>query len=308
MSMNDSMDDKSGIAPDIGPAETPLLGRRLAEVREAAGLSIEDISNRLRLSSRQIKALEGDDFTVLPDAMITRGFIRNYARLLELDPEPLLEAYRAYVPSEPPRAISISSENILISDNDRRPWLVYVMGSLLIAVLLGIWLYIGEMPKKPAPQPVPQNITPAPPENPAAESLPVPALPAAERMDETSTPPAEELSLSQDSSAAGAAATPAPATEQATATAANNQPVAATGPVARLRLTFSDKSWVSVIDGNNQEVLNKTKAPGSEELVEGKSPFKIIIGNAAGSRLIYNDKPVNLEPHTRLNVARITLE
>ena len=135
MSMSDSMDN----TPEIRTAEMPLLGRRLAEAREAQGLSVEDISNRLRLSPRQIKALEEDDFTLLPDAMITRGFIRNYARLLELDPEPLLEAYRAHVPSEPPRAISIPSANIPISDSNRSPRARFMLGGRFFSRLHGAW-------------------------------------------------------------------------------------------------------------------------------------------------------------------------
>jgi cytoskeleton protein RodZ len=298
--MSDSMDETQ----DIRAAEMPVLGRHLAEAREAQGLSIEDVSNRLRLSARQIKALEEDDFTVLPEAMITRGFIRNYARLLELDPEPLLEAYRAQVPSEPPRPISISSANIPISDGSRRPWILYLLGSLLIAVLLGVWLYAQQRPGISTPNTTSVPIAEAPEStNPATvESLPVPALPLAERMGEQ---------LPADESTAATATEVSPAAENA---AVAPPPDGAAGSAAaipgtgRLELAFSDTSWVSVLDGNNQEILNKIKPAGSREVVEGKPPFKLVIGNAAGSTLTYNGKSVDLEPHTRLNVARVTLE
>ena len=295
--MNDSMDD----TPEIRVAEMPMLGRHLAEAREANGLSIEDVSNRLRLSARQIKALEEDDFTVLPEAMITRGFIRNYARLLELDPEPLLEAYRAHVPSEPPRAISIPSANIPISDSNRRPWALYLFGLLLIAVVLGVWLYADERPiiSAPTSTPVPMTETPAPTATPEpVESLPVPALPPGERMDQTSSAATEEVAPESPQPAASEVAPPDSAAIAAPSTSGT----------ARLELSFSDTSWVSVIDGNNQEVLNKTKPAGSSEVVEGKPPFKVVVGNAAVSTLTYNGKAVDLAPHTRLNVARITLE
>jgi cytoskeleton protein RodZ len=281
----------------------PVLGQQLAEAREAQGLSVEDVSNRLRLSPRQIKALEEDDFTQLPEAMITRGFIRNYARLLELDPEPLLEAYRAHVPSEPPRAISIPSANIPISDSNRRPWLLYLFGGVLIAVVLGVWLYAEERPLAPtqttAPVPMseaPVNVSPSS----SVETLPEPALPIGERV-------GEELPVTTED-AAPAAAQPLASEPEAQVDTNTANTAAAPAGQARLELSFNDTSWVSVIDGNNQEILNKTKPAGSQEVLEGKPPFKVVVGNAAASKVVFNGKPVDLTPHTRLNVARITLE
>jgi len=296
---DDAMDD----IPAIRTAETPVLGRHLQEAREAQGLAVEDISNRLRLSARQVKALEEDDFTALPDPMITRGFIRNYARLLELDPEPLLEAYRAQVPSEPPRAISIPSANIPISDSGRRPWLVFIIGGLLIGIMLFVWLYADDLSINPEQKPETVAITEAP-EPEAVESLPVPALPLAERVGEDAAAAQEPVATEEPPAAANTVeAQTVPAESVATA------PVtAATAGAAKLEFSFKDASWVSVVDGNNQEILNITKPAGSDETVNGKPPLKVVIGNAEGSTLTYNGKAIDLAPHTRLNVARITLE
>lgn len=292
----------------IRTAEPPVLGRLLQEARESLGLSVEEVSNRLRLSSRQIKALESDDFAVLPEAMITRGFIRNYARLLEIDAEPLLEAYRAYVPSEPPRAISIQSENILISGNDSRSWLVYAVGSALIVILLGVWLYVDNLPQRQSQSEaaVPDVGTPESAINDQpSESIPIPALPPAERMGED-MPAVDGTTAGGEAIVQDMAQDAAPAEQPIPAPQSNA--AASTSSMAVLRLMFSEQTWVSVIDGNNEEILNKTKSSGTEEIIEGKPPLKVVIGNAAGSKLVYNGTPVDLEPHTRLNVARITLE
>lgn len=288
--------------------QTPSLGKRLQEAREGLNLSIEDVSNRLRLSSRQIKSLEADDFATLPDAMITRGFIRNYARLLEIDAEPLLEAYRAYVPSEPPRAITLQSENILISGNDNRAWVMYLSIAALAVVLLGVWLYVDSTslpssggPVAAAPEEK-QEETAAPAANTGpAESMPIPALPAAERMDDSTYNSGEAGENADTADITGAI--PASGASQAAAA----PPVSAVA-MTKARFVFSESSWISVTDGNGNEIVNKHKPSGSEELVEGKPPLKVVIGNAAGTRLVFNDKPVELAPHTRLNVARLTLE
>lgn len=313
--MNDSVD------PDLIPADNtqaaaPLLGALLRGAREQHSLSIEDISNRLRLSPRQVKALENDDFAALPEAMITRGFIRNYARFLGMDAEPLLQAYRAFVPpADSPRAISIHSENIPISGSDERPWLMYMLASLLIALLVGAWLiYVDYVPQQAA-KPEAATKTGAAAKSGAAteggtytESLPMAALPAAERAQkDTATAVAAAPPPAAQPEPKPAPAAPAAASETAASPASNPMP-AGRDALARLKFTFNDNSWVSVTDRNNKEIFNKTKPAGSEDTVEGQPPFKVIIGNAAGSKLVFNDKPVDLAPYTKLNVARLTLE
>jgi cytoskeleton protein RodZ len=322
--MNDSVDSDlipaDNIQATAAPA-APLLGALLQGAREQHNLSIEDISNRLRLSPRQVKALENDDFAALPEAMITRGFIRNYARLLGMDVEPLLEAYRVFVPSsDSPRAISIQSENILISGSNKRPWLMYMLASLVIALLVGAWLiYVDYVPEQFAQQTAkPVSATKAETAaEPGAttesgtytESLPMAALPAAERAQEdTAAQGAAQPSPAIQPEAKPAPAAPAVAGEAATSPAGNPTPLAGEKALAKLKFTFSDHTWVSVTDRNNKEIFNKTKPAGSEDTVEGQPPFKVVIGNAAGSKLVFNDKPVDLAPYTKLNVAHLTLE
>ena len=66
------------------------VGPRLRAAREAQGLSVEEAAGRLRLMHRQIDAMEREDFESLGQPVFARGFVRNYARLLGLDPDALL--------------------------------------------------------------------------------------------------------------------------------------------------------------------------------------------------------------------------
>src|SRR5450830_743337 len=97
--------------------QAPLIGGALLKAaREQKKLTIEDISSRLRLSVSQVQALENDDFSILPSAStMTRGFIRNYARLLEIDAEPVLQVYQGHASSQTNHPLTIKSQNILIS-------------------------------------------------------------------------------------------------------------------------------------------------------------------------------------------------
>jgi cytoskeleton protein RodZ len=162
------------------PAYSPL-GETLAQVRAAKKLSQQDVSNHLRFSVKQVDALENNRFDALPDAMITRGFIRNYARYLDLDSEPLLESYKARVPNKAPSAMSVKSPMYqVMSGKDNQPWLKYILGSILILLLLLAWIfYMDYMPKAAKPG----TVAPATNLPHATTEVPLPevALPAAER-------------------------------------------------------------------------------------------------------------------------------
>jgi len=307
------------MVPDDGQL---MIGVVLKDAREQRKMTVEDVCTHLRISPHQVKALESDNFSALPEAMITRGFIRNYARLLQIDAEPLLKAYRTFVPSAAPRALTLKSENILITGKDKQPWLKYIIASLVIALLLGIWQYYMDYSSKPPAQ---QAIVPAETtdkvkeananEGTAVETMPAPAtqvselpvaaLPAAERVsnDEAQTTPAPD-------SAAPDAISPAPQTT----TAANSSPQSSSDvkpaekTTAKIKFSFSEVSWVNVTDRNKKMIFDRIMPAGSEEIVQGEPPLEVVIGNAPGSKLMFNDKLVDLAPYTRSNVARVTLE
>ncbi|MFT4625324.1 MAG: hypothetical protein ACI8PZ_003992 [Myxococcota bacterium] len=68
-------------------------GALLRSVREARGLSLEQISGETRISMKYLEALEADDFSRLPSATFVRGYVRELARQLRLDPESVAAGY-----------------------------------------------------------------------------------------------------------------------------------------------------------------------------------------------------------------------
>ena len=82
------------------------VGRRLRAARLERGLSLERIATQLHLKPVLLDALEEGRYAELPDPVFILGYIRNYARHIGLDPEPLLAAYRAATghpePQRPP--------------------------------------------------------------------------------------------------------------------------------------------------------------------------------------------------------------
>ncbi|WP_420628585.1 helix-turn-helix domain-containing protein [Candidatus Leptofilum sp.] len=79
------------------------LGHILREARETKGYTLREVQEKTRINSRFLEALEMGDFDRLPTPTHARGFLRNYARYLGLDPEPLLERYELSQSQRPKR-------------------------------------------------------------------------------------------------------------------------------------------------------------------------------------------------------------
>ncbi len=327
--------------------------------REKQGLSVQEIASRLRLSPKQIEAIEADNFAALPEPTIVRGFIRNYAKQLKIDAKPLLDAYMVIVPAAMPYEMAVKPTNgMRMSSQEKSKSGRYALAALALLLGLGVWLFYQHYVAKPSPiQPstnassTGENTTSAPVE----AVLPEVALPAAERAAEqaaTDTQTSTELTLP----AAGLSASLPlnPVTNQATPavtvspapsvslpaaplpiTQSNTQlpssqltasttlssslnsasadalallPATAPKGLAKLEFNATQETWVNVTDVNGREIYSKIIFAGSRETIEAKSPFNVVVGNASGTTLAVNGKPMDLAPHTRVNVAHIKVE
>lgn len=72
--------------------EMELIGARLKQARVGANLSLQDISDRTRISLRFLAAIENDDFSALPGRVYIYGFTRAFARAVGLDEESVVAA------------------------------------------------------------------------------------------------------------------------------------------------------------------------------------------------------------------------
>jgi cytoskeleton protein RodZ len=274
---------------DGGGAVTPV-GQLLREARERAHLSAADVARQLRLGLRQVEALEANDFASLPGNTIVRGFIRNYAKLLQVDPAGFLAAYEAATPAAGSAPAAPVRENIDISPRPSRRWLWYLAAGalLVVGVPLVIYALLHDDGRAPAVAPRPAATAPAPQAAPPL-ALPVPLAAA----------PAPESAAAPAPGATAAAAAPAvPAPPEGTPAP----------PEAGIQMAFDEDAWVEIRDGSGQRIFSQLNRKGGTETVTGQAPFSLVIGNAAKVRLTYNGKPVDLQPYIRVNVARLTLE
>lgn len=89
----------SGAASDADPPRGP--GQRLRQARLRRGMELRQVARELRLTVERVQAIEEDDYAALPDPVFVVGYLKNYARLMELNPEALVAAYRSYQDRSP---------------------------------------------------------------------------------------------------------------------------------------------------------------------------------------------------------------
>ncbi len=77
------------------------LGSLLREAREAKSLTLAEVQDEIRISSKYLEALENGQYEALPTQVHVKGYLRNYARFLNLDPKPLLDRYELSKESRP---------------------------------------------------------------------------------------------------------------------------------------------------------------------------------------------------------------
>lgn len=70
------------------------LGELLKEARQNKGVSLEEVEEKLRIRKKYLQALEEEDFSIMPPEVYIKGFLRNYAIYLGLDPEEVRNLYR----------------------------------------------------------------------------------------------------------------------------------------------------------------------------------------------------------------------
>lgn len=90
----------------------PGAGTLLAALRQQRAVGIQEISQRLKFSSRQISALEAGQYDALPDMTFVRAMIRAYARYLGADPEPFIQALELERPDAVPKLMTAATVTV----------------------------------------------------------------------------------------------------------------------------------------------------------------------------------------------------
>lgn len=319
--MSEQIDNELPAEGQDSVAEIPSVGSVLRKAREAKGLPVADIAQTLKLGQRQVEALERDDWSGLPGTTFVRGFVRNYARLLDVDAAPLMVSLDALL-TKPVDTLTVSEtvpEPMSTSGQSRDGMVVAIGAGILVLAALAYFLLPNDLnvlrssiqglidggngqagtlvqPDTPAATPPAQEVL-FPPGTTAHQLIAPQASPAATGAD-VATLPVVASTPSGD-----AAAKTVPATDTPPAKTVDSS----TG-TSQLRFNVVQDSWLEVRDHAGAIVFSQRLPAGTEQAVAGKGPLSVTIGFAPGVRLTANGKTVDLVPHTKGDVARLVLE
>ena len=277
------------------------VGDTLRRTRVAQGLSVGEVANALKLHPRQVEALESGRFDQLPGFAFTRGFLRNYARLLKIEAAPLLAGLQ---PPDSTDAMELAPASNARGDMPqagrgrfRRSVIPGMLAALaLFGIVVAGWYYDTQR-KKPAEELV-ASLPPvaAPQANPIAE-------PAA-------TPPAAtQLAGTPTADVPTAAVVPAPAVVPAVpanASSVPTQPVP--GGADRFVFEFAQDAWVEAKDNSGKVVFSRLGKAGSRHEFEAGKPLFLVIGNARNVKLERNGMPVDLGLSGKATIARLKFD
>lgn len=293
----------------------PEVGAALQRAREARGLALSEVAQQLKFAARQLEALEQDRFDLLPGGTFARGMVRNYARLLKIDPEPLVRGIaERYEAPDADQLAARYSQPVPFSDSARRSTFVYLGLSLgVLALGAGVaWQWYHERGKgrsaaRAAPavevaKPAPEAPAARPPEKKKVEPLRVAAAPKPEAA--PAAPKAAPVAAAPQAAVAKAE----PQTTGAESEASAPPPVVNVAPgVHRLVIHCDEQAWIEVRDSKERALVSSLNPAGAERIVQARGPLTLTIGNAQHVRILRNDQPIDLAPYTKVETARFVL-
>ena len=310
-----------------------LIGKLLRDAREAKGIAIEDMAEKLHLLTDVVRGIEQCDFEEMPSRVFVRGYVRNYARLVGLNAQEMLDKFDQAHPEDLSH-LQIDKSPHLPTDSPVASRVAGVMTwvtVLAIVILFVVWWY-GYLTREEAKEiTVEQSVeteevtVQAPVELvPQVESLTPPVL-AIETIEEAQAAlPKNELTEPKIALPTEAAlvdsvieAQPIVAEplfiEPAQALVIEEKPVEVVEAqpqvpaVPDVRLKLNGDCWVIVKSDDDSFKLVGLYNTGYEKIFEGNAPYTIVLGNYESAELWVRGELYDLTPHARGNVARFTL-
>ena len=281
------------------PEKATGLGALLKSEREKREVSIEQITKLTRLRRHFIEALEAEDWKHLPAPVFVRGFIRAYARALNLDEEKVFDLYEGTTPPD----MSVPQPVVAAPAARKAP--LYVVGVVvLLGVLVAVYFWRGERipqpPETPQTEPAAERSASVEPGQQSPTDSDDEALTAIEEavknpdarlttfLDDVYKPTdmlAEEplaQYLTTAKSTSGPASKPAETGESLAAPSTE---------LLTLNGIVKTRTWVKIYV-DDQAPREFIFQPGSRPQWKAKKGFSVVVGNAAGIDFEFNGEEI----------------
>ncbi|ABK53272.1 conserved hypothetical protein [Acidothermus cellulolyticus 11B] len=260
------------------------IGQSLAEARERAGLSIEDVAARTRLRASVIRAMENDDFSLCGGHFYARAHLRTLAGVVGIDPAPLLAEYDArYGRNEDDdvtaKLAEVETASKLIARTQelrRTSWGSLALAALLVVIIVAVGAQLltshGRTPSRASgPVGAPSSAS-----GPSPSAAATPSISAVPSSGSPSPPP----------------------------TGAPSSAVAEAGVKVVVRVTTA-KCWVLARASDGTTLYQGIMNPGDVQTFTDPQQIYLKLGNAPATDLVVNGVEIGAPPSTN-DVAAFT--
>lgn len=317
-------------------------GEVLCKAREDNNWSQADVAGKLNLTVQALGHLESGAFSKLPGNTFARGYIRAYAKLLEIDQEPLVVAFDQLTGSNATGSNVHSLGHIEEPAHVAQKLLRIISFCVLIALALASYFWWQERSQRlptmgsassavehvevegadgstqlhlldePEDQAVSDGqqsselalvaISPD-----VAVSAPQPESPSV-AIDVVATPIAGVTASAMDAPSASGAepASLAGSSAQPLLASDTQLPTVATGE-GLVSLKFTANCWTQLTDADGKVLFSALKGKGESLDLVGKAPLELRLGFARGVQVSYNGQVVDVTPYTSGETARMKL-
>ncbi len=264
----------------------PSVGQQLQRARLDAGLSLEIVSARLKVSVARLQAFESDQFEHGSNVHIGRAMVASVARFLGLDSQALLAQLplpkvQSPVAGSPEAVGGFGRETRLTMRRDPLGpvsplWWI----ALVLLVLAALVYFYPQLAPVSHLQPV--------------ASLSQAGVPTAQSGPQNTTESAAPVALASASIAELPVAHVAPDRSGSAEKAVQSV----------LEFKARGSTWIEVTDAKGTVLLRRTLAATEAVQVGGDLPLSVVVGRADHTEVIVRGAPFPLETHTQDNVAR----
>jgi cytoskeletal protein RodZ len=253
-----------------GRLQKAMAGEQLRKRREEKGLGLREAADTLRIRPEYLRALEEDATGKFPAEVYAKGYIREYAQYLGLDPEPFLAQYYPVVPPAASEVQQLPPESAR-ARSFALPLKAVALILFVSVLVLGLTLF-----RKPPRQ--------------EARLYPPPIPPAVGEETKKDAPSQQQSE-------------PVPPTSAGSVMVMSNQ--TGKNPLYEVRVTATDTTWLRVEEegGRAEEVLLR---PGESRGWRSVSPLSLKVGNAGGIQISFNGKDMG-SPGKKGEVVKLML-
>lgn len=333
--------------PEVVVSSRSNPGETLRKARESKNLAQAEVAQQLNLTLRALTQVEAGAFDKLPGHTFARGYIRAYAKLLELDQDRLVADFDAYTGTDSAgssvHALGRIEEPTHLAQNLLR----FISVGLLLGLLaVSFFWWQEQSTRKDSDAAVSRalehvevesadgttEIHPLdePEDQAVADGQALIVEPASEIAPELA---AQTATTAPAADTATGASHPAPVVEPAAAVVAPvaavpaapvsaalpsvtpvvEAPVSAPAPVqaaagqALVNIQFTANCWTQLTDANGKVLFSALKRAGESLELAGKPPLELRLGFARGAQVSYNGQAVDVAPYTSGETARMKL-